>query len=131
MPGNSVTVLIVDDDPLIRSAYKCAFEQRGYHVLVAEDGVRALATAEIGKVDFVLLDVLMPRKEGLETLIELKHRYPNIVVFVMTGGLHSKTDFLTIATKFGADAVLKKPFEPQTVIDLMAGRTSESRQQNG
>jgi CheY-like chemotaxis protein len=130
MPVDSATILIADDDPLIRAVYKAALEQQGHSVLVAEDGARALAIVEHRKVDFVLLDILMPCKEGLETLIELKKGFPHLKVFVMSGGGSQKrADFLSVATKFGADAVLRKPFQPQALFDLMADHTTEARQQ--
>ena len=132
MSVNPVTVLIADDDTLVREAYKAVLEQRGHVVLVAEDGARAIALVESGHVDVVLLDILMPRKEGLETLIELKRQFPRLTIFAMSGGtVRNKTDFLSIAMKFGADGILRKPFEPQVLIDLIEGRQTDARRTQG
>ena len=132
MSAKAMTIVIADDDPLVREAYKAALEQRGHSVLLAEDGGGAIALAESHKIDIVLLDILMPRKEGLETLIELKHRFPRLTVFAMSGGTgRSKTDFLSIAEKFGADGILRKPFEPRALFDLIDGRVSGVRRSVG
>jgi DNA-binding response OmpR family regulator len=116
----AATILIADDDPLVRAAYKSALERRGYQVLLADDGNGAVELIEQQTIDLVLLDILMPNKEGLETLIELKRRFPDITIFVMSGGgTRSSHDFLSVASKFGADAVLRKPFSPQSLFDLI------------
>jgi CheY-like chemotaxis protein len=114
------TILVVDDDPLIRGAAKAILEQSGHSVRAAADGEAGLAAIAAAPVDIVFLDVLMPRKEGLETLIELKHRFPAIAVVVMSGSMmRDRNDFLSIATKFGADAVLRKPFTPVDMLGAM------------
>ncbi|HSZ75744.1 MAG TPA: response regulator [Rhizomicrobium sp.] len=114
------TILIVDDDPLIRETFRYPLEQKGYRVLVADDGDEAMATIASSNVDVVLLDILMPNKEGLETLLEIKRRFPGAVVHVMSGGgSRNKTDFLTIAVKFGADGVIRKPFTARDLLRLI------------
>ena len=123
MSNNPITVVIADDDALLRETFRISLEARGYNVLLAEDGNRALQIVETTAVDAMLLDILMPRKEGLETLIELKQRFPALKVFAMSGGgLYGRADFLTVARKFGADAVLRKPFPIQAVVELLEGR---------
>lgn len=123
MSSNITTVVVADDDSLLRESFRISLEARGYNVLLAEDGGHALRIVESAAVDAVLLDILMPRKEGLETLIELKQRFPELAVFVMSGGgTFSRADFLTIARKFGADAVLRKPFPIESVVALLERR---------
>lgn len=123
MSSNAMTVVIADDDPLLCETFRISLEARGYNVLLAEDGNQALKIVESTAVGAMLLDILMPRKEGLETLIELKQRFPALKVFVMSGGgLYGRADFLTVARKFGADAVLRKPFPIQALVELLEGR---------
>lgn len=120
MSSKVMTVVIADDDALLRETFGDFLAARGYNVLLAEDGNHALKIVESAAVDAMLLDIIMPRKEGLETLIELKQRFPALKVFVMSGGgLYGRANFLTIARKFGADAVLRKPFPIQTVVELL------------
>lgn len=114
------TVLIVDDDPLIRETFRYPLEQKGYRVLAADDGDHAMEVIGGSNVDIVLLDILMPNKEGLETLLEIKSRFPGAVVHVMSGGgSRNKTDFLTIAAKFGADGIIRKPFSSRDLLRLI------------
>ncbi len=117
MSADGVTVLIADDDKLVLATYKYSFERHGYHVLVAENGNAALAHLEKATVDVVFLDILMPQKEGLETLLEIKQRFPGLPVYVMSGGAgRSKQDILAMAKKFGATDVIRKPVTPQVLI---------------
>lgn len=123
MSANAVTIVIADDDPLVREAYRAFLVARGYNILLAEDGGDAVKLVESASVDVVLLDILMPRKEGLETLIELRQRFSGLTIFAMSGGSeHSRADFLTIAKKFGADAILRKPFPIQSLVQLLESR---------
>ena len=133
MAANAKTVLIVDDDKLVLAMYKFAFEDHGYRVLLADDGNAALRTLESQQVDVVFLDILMPEKEGLETLLEIKQRFPDVAVFVMSGGgTRGRHDFLTVAKKFGATGIVKKPATPKELIALIEAlpekHSSESNQ---
>lgn len=105
------TVLVVDDDALVRAAARAMLQQQGYEVREACDGEAGLAALAAEPSALVLLDILMPRKEGLETLIELRRVHPATIVIAMSGSLvRKRNDFLGIAVKFGADAILRKPF---------------------
>jgi DNA-binding response OmpR family regulator len=120
MSQDSKTVLVVDDDLLVLATYKFPFEERGYRVLLAENGNIALKHLEAGAVDIVFLDVLMPDKEGLETLLEIKRRFADVPVFVMSGGgTRGKHDFLAVAKKFGATGALKKPVTPHELMKII------------
>jgi DNA-binding response OmpR family regulator len=132
MPAKTITIAIADDDPLVREACKAVLEQRGHTVLLAEDGAAAIVLVESRPIDLLLLDILMPNKEGLETLIEIKRRFPGVRVFAMSGGIsHAPTDFLSVASKFGADAILRKPFGPQKLFDLIDSADSNTQSKAG
>ena len=120
MPDAFETIVIADDDALTRSAYKAVLQRAGYTVRVAQDGEEATRLVEQGGVSLLILDILMPRKEGLETLLEMKNRFPALVIIAISAGGHrGDTDFLSRARKFGADGVLRKPFAPKTLLQLM------------
>jgi DNA-binding NtrC family response regulator len=117
MRRDGKTVLIADDDALVLATYKYAFERQGYRVLLAKNGDAALTHLEKMPVDVVFLDILMPQKEGLETLLEMKQRFPAIPVYVMSGGAgRSNHDFLATAKNFGANDVIRKPATPSVLI---------------
>jgi CheY-like chemotaxis protein len=110
------TVLIADDDKLILSSFRHSLAQRGYKILLAENGAAAIEYLEQVSIDILFLDILMPGKDGLETLLEIKRRFPAVPVYVMSGGgTRSKQDFLTVAEKFGATGTMRKPV---TAADL-------------
>ncbi len=112
------TVLVVDDEPLVRSTLRRALRDLGYDVIEAIDGVAALERyAAAGRVHAVLLDSVMPRKSGRETLIELRaHATPPPVI--MMGGriLPNEREELF---GLGAVAVLDKPFDVPTLSRIL------------
>jgi len=113
----SSTVLVVDDDALVRAAAEVILTKNGWAVRTAPDGEAALEAIAVEPAATVLLDILMPRKEGLETLIELRRTCPTITVVAMSGSLvRQRNDFLAIAVKFGADSILRKPFTPESLL---------------
>jgi len=119
MTDKPLRIVVADDDAMARLGYRAMLECAGHTVLVAQDGDEATRLIEHGGVDLLLLDVLMPRKEGLETLLEIKRRFPATVVVVMSaGGPRSEFDFLAIATKLGADRTLPKPISQNDLISL-------------
>jgi CheY-like chemotaxis protein len=120
MPDASATVLVVDDDCFVRETARIILENNGYAVREAPEGETALALLAASRADIVLLDILMPRKEGLETLIELKQRFPDVTVYAMSAsGARKGHDFLSIAAKFGAHGILQKPFTPDELLGLV------------
>ena len=67
----------------------------------------------------VFMDIVMPYKEGLETLIEMRRRFPDMPIYSMTGGgKHNKQDFFSLAQKLGATGTLLKPIEPTVLLKL-------------
>ena len=114
-------ILIIEDDELLRTTLTRQLQRAGHEVLVAESGVDGVRIALSESPDVVLTDLVMPEKEGFETLRELKSKRPELPVFVMTGGIRgaSADNFLLVAKKLGAAAVLRKPFAVETLIDLL------------
>ena len=120
MHNTATTVLVVDDDRIVRDFAKDVLERHGYLVQSAGDGESALTFLTSLPVDIVLIDIMMPRKEGLETIIELRQRYPKLTVFAMSSsGSRRGHDFLATAAKFGAHGVIQKPFTPEQLLKLL------------
>lgn len=117
MTPDQTTILLVDDDKLVLSTFCYALEQKGYRVLLAENGRHALTHLEQSTPHVMFLDIIMPEKEGLETLIEIKKRFPLVPVYVMSGG--GGADFLYMARKFGATGTIQKPITPKALIKLI------------
>lgn len=113
-------ILIIDDDNLVRGMVAKALRKTGYHVLEASDGNEGLQVALHHSVDIVITDILMPDKEGIETILELKDINEKIKIIAMSGGgKRQNMTFLNMAKKAGADKLLKKPFRPSELIQLI------------
>lgn len=114
-------ILIIDDDAQIRDLWADVLEQEGFDVRVAPSGVEGVEIAASEKVDVVVTDILMPDKDGIETLLEIKSARPQAKVLVVSGGGTMLTASYTgIAEKLGADASLQKPVEIRRFCSVVA-----------
>ena len=105
------SVLVVDDEELIRKGMAAEFERQGYKVDVAIDGRDALAKIEAHDFDLAVIDIIMPEKDGLETVRELQRLRPEMKIIAISGGSRrGSVDFLEVAREFGAHQILSKPF---------------------
>lgn len=110
-------VLVVDDEALVCEAMAVLLSRRGHEVVVANDGVMALRAVAEHPADLAIVDILMPVKEGLETIRDLRRGHPAIKIIAISGGsLIRDTDFLSMAAKLGADLSFRKPVEPQVLL---------------
>jgi len=105
-------ILIVDDEEVIRNLLRHVLEREGYEVIEAGNGKIALQVFRQQPADLIITDIVMPEKEGLETITELRKTYPDVKIIGMSGGgrIDSK-DYLMIAQRLGANRTLAKPFE--------------------
>ncbi len=112
------SILVVEDDDGMRAVVRVALEQAGCRVTTAANGVEATRLLEDERFGLVLTDVLMPDKDGIEVISELRRRFPELPVIAMSGGGRLPRDgYLAIARHLGAHAILQKPF---TVDELLA-----------
>lgn len=111
-------VLVVDDDQGLRLSVKSALLSTGrFEVFEAFDGINALEKFKDSQVDIALLDVDMPRMNGLELLKQLKEQNPGLIVIMMTA--YASIENAVQAVKDGAYNFLSKPVESQTLIELI------------
>lgn len=105
------SILVIDDEELIRVQVRMALEQEGFIVQQAANGIEGLQRIELSVPDLVITDILMPDKEGIETILDLRRRYPSIrIIAISGGGRTGNKDFLRTAKHLGADRTLAKPF---------------------
>ncbi len=104
------TILVIEDEEIIRNYSKAMLEECGYNVLTAENGLIGLDLYKEKKTEItaVLLDMMMPEKSGYETLIELKKITPRLPV-LMTSGLYS-SEIIENVIKAGAESFIEKPY---------------------
>lgn len=114
------SILIIDDDNFIRNLVGTVLKKSGYTVFSAENGEKGVELAQKENPDLVLTDMLMPDKEGIQTICEVKEINPNIKIIAMSGGSKTKNlTFLDMAKKVGADEILSKPFKPNDLLSII------------
>jgi two-component system, NtrC family, response regulator HydG len=116
--ANQPIILAVDDEAAHRLMLRAHLEDAGYQVLEAGDGEAALAAAQTEPLDLVLMDLAMPRMDGMEALTRLKTDYPHLPVLMMTG--YGSIDSAVQALKAGAEDYLTKPLEVDEVLIKIA-----------
>jgi CheY-like chemotaxis protein len=121
----SVRVLVVDDNPDMRSFVKIVLEGAGFQAQVAADGQRALDLQHEHPADVLITDIFMPERDGIELIQQFKSMFRQVKIIAMSGGGRaSRMDYLPVATDIGADAVLHKPFAAEALLrklqDLVA-----------
>ncbi len=118
-------ILVIDDDPAIRGIMRRILERSGHGVVEAENGSVGMKLVSFDPPDLVVTDLLMPEKEGIETIQELKTLHPAVRVVAVSGAGGGTDGPLMDAELFGADATLAKPFSVegfQKVIDEVLSR---------
>jgi CheY-like chemotaxis protein len=120
-------ILVVDDEEAIRLVLREALEHAGYEVVEAEDGVAGIEQYHLWRVDLVILDILMPRKDGLETIKELRQVDPAVKIIAISGGVRgSNVDNLALAQALGARRTLAKPFRLHEMLEIVAAVLCET-----
>jgi DNA-binding response OmpR family regulator len=110
-------ILIIDDEDQPRRMLYQALTRAGYEVVEARDGNEGLARFREAPTDLIITDILMPEKEGLETIIDLRREFPHVKIVAMSGGGRTGSlNFLDIARRLGAQCTLPKPFGLQDML---------------
>ena len=111
------TILLIEDSEFQRLYIKDMLNKLGHRVIEACDGEQGIKLFTEDTIDLVMTDIFMPRKEGLSTIIELKEMSPRLKIIAMSAGSKAMHNALEIAAEFGADTVMKKPLEINTLRD--------------
>jgi DNA-binding response OmpR family regulator len=120
LSGDGLRALVVDDDAPIRHMLRTVLELEGWEVLEAEDGGQALALAKAERPHAIVLDVMMPVKDGFEVLSELRQtEHGRQIAIVMLTAKAGRSDILR-GTRLGADHYITKPFDPGEVMERLA-----------
>ena len=106
---SDVSILVVDDEEMMRSLLLKILSREGFKVEAAEDGIHALEHLSSSKYDVVISDMKMPRMNGFELLKESKERHPDTAVIIMTA--YGDTYTVKDALLLGADEYITKPFK--------------------
>ena len=122
------TILIIDDDESILSVLKERLMSEGFKVLTAINGKEGMKLFNDNQVDLVITDMIMPDKDGFETIIELKRVCPDIKIIAMSGGGHGLPEYyLETAKSFGAQYTFAKPFKTNDLLEAVYELLNEEK----
>ena len=110
-------ILVIDDDASVREVVSEMLRMEGHDVAIAENGREAIELLGRRRFDLVITDLIMPEKEGIETISEIRRTDQDIpIVAISGGGRLGPGDYLETARYIGADATLAKPFARQELL---------------
>lgn len=113
-------ILIIDDEPMIRHLAARILDRAGYRTIAAANGIQGLACFRRERPALVITDLIMPEREGIETIRHIRREGPHTPIIAISGGtLTGTADFLAMARELGATAILRKPFEPIELLLLV------------
>ena len=113
-------VLVIDDEPGIRSIMCRVLQAAGHEVTAFANGAGAIDHVRQEPVDLLITDIFMPDVEGLETIREIRGIRAEIPIIAISGVDFDGGDYLGVAGKFGAVATLKKPFWPADLLEVVS-----------
>ncbi len=117
---SSPVILVIEDEKPFRALIKQVLSKAGYDVVEAANGVEGINRFYEKPADMIITDIIMPEKEGIETIIELKKAHPMVKLIAMSGGGWYGTDIdFDMAKKLGAHT-LDKPFALQELLDVVS-----------
>jgi CheY-like chemotaxis protein len=122
------SILVVDDEDQVRRLICETLERAGYHVTKARDGKEALHQYRLAPADLVIMDLLMPDQDGLETTVALQREFPDVKIIVISGGsdMIGILNCLDVAKMLGAHRTLQKPFEMKTLLEAVQAELQTS-----
>jgi DNA-binding NtrC family response regulator len=119
--GQQQRILVADDDASIRASLDVLLTKAGYQVILARNGSEAVRLWRKLGGDLVILDLFMPEKDGIETIIELRAHSPGIRIIAMSGGgANQRFDLLEDTRLLGATQTIAKPFTSADMIAMVS-----------
>jgi two-component system alkaline phosphatase synthesis response regulator PhoP len=115
--GGVPTVLVVDDDPVIQKLLQVNFEMEGYDVVIAGDGEEGLAMAREERPDLVLLDVMMPKMNGLDVAAALRADEVTEAIPIIMLSAKAQASDVQAGLDLGVDDYVTKPFDPLELLE--------------
>ncbi len=110
-------ILVIDDDEQVLDMLYESLTREGYDVLRASNGEQGLRLYRQEPVDLIITDIIMPEKEGIETIIELRRDFPDVKIIAMSGGGRIGTkDYLHLAKIFGVQRTFTKPVAREQLL---------------
>ncbi len=113
-------ILIIDDDVQFCQMLRQMLERAGYEVVEASNGKEGIKLFREAPTDLVITDIIMPEKEGIETIIELKREFTNVKIIAISGGGHLEASGYLNSTKYLKVArTFEKPFNREELLEAI------------
>ena len=113
-------ILIIDDEAPIRKMLRKLLERNNYYVWEADNGKRGIESYKKNNPDLIITDLIMPEKEGLESIRELKKLNPDVkIIAISGGGITDPKMYLDLAVKFGAVRSFGKPVDNEILLSTI------------
>ena len=120
-------ILVIEDDEQVRSMLRVTLELVGYEVEDAPDGKEGLRIFHQKPFDLIITDIVMPEKDGMETIIEMRRKLPDVKIIAISGGGYIIPDYYLDSAKFfGAMRTFTKPFEQKELLETVRELLQES-----
>ena len=111
---NTMKILVVDDEDIVLDSCQAVFELEGFEVMLVPSADKALKAMQYEDFSLLIVDVKMPKHDGIYLMKKIKEQWPDIPIIVMSG--YSTTETIQEAFKVGAASFIAKPFEPDELV---------------
>jgi CheY-like chemotaxis protein len=120
------TVLVIEDDQEVREYLVAVLSRAGHTVSAACNGRDGVARFQEQPTEVVITDIIMPEKDGIETILDLRREHPQLKVIAISGGGRSTPEnYLHSARLLGADRAIRKPFKNEEILSAVSELTTE------
>lgn len=120
-------LILIDDDRDLREILAVTLTDAGHVVRQAKEGREAMALFQREPADVVITDLIMPGKEGLETIVALRKERPKLPIIAISGGVEHSPVYLGLAARLGAQRTLAKPFKIEALLKAIDEVLAEVR----
>jgi len=114
---NTMKILVVDDEDIVLESCQAVFELEGFEVMLVPSTDKAIEAMKNDNFALLLIDVKMPKHDGMYLMEKIKEQWPNIPIIVMSG--YYTTETIKEAFKMGAANFIAKPFEPDELVQTV------------
>lgn len=113
-------IMIIDDDAQFRKMLKQTLVKVGHSVTEADNGTEGIRSFSKEAADLVITDIIMPNKEGIETIMEIRQIAPSVkIIAVSGGGRIGSSSYLELAQKLGAEKTFSKPIDRKAFVEAI------------
>jgi len=118
--GNNKKVVVIDDNAEIRHVIELKLRTQGYKVITAANGKEGLNLIKSKQPDVVITDIIMPEKEGIEVITEVRRDFPDVKIIAMSGGgLIGPHEYLSWTKMMGVQHTFTKPFAINEILEAV------------